>query len=74
MRASAPRYDTPTVGLAYSQDPDGTKAYPISLAEDATPFLGHADASPATADIASDPDDAPERSKPFLLVGSSLTD
>ena len=71
--ANAPRYDTSTVGLAYSQDPDGTTVYPIVLADDATTFLGHADASPDTADIASDPDDVPERSKPFLLVGSSLT-
>ena len=55
------------------QDPDGTTVYPISLADDATTFLGRADASAATADIASDSDDVPERSKPFLLVGSSLT-
>ena len=71
--ANAPRYDTSTIGLAYSQDPDGTTVYPMALADDATTFLGHADASPDTADIASDPDDVPERSKPFLLVGSSLT-
>ena len=70
--ASAPRYDTSTIGLAYSQDPDGTTVYPFVLADDATSFLGHADASQDTADIASDPDDVPERSKPFLLVGSSL--
>ena len=71
--ASAPRYDTSTIGLAYSQDPDGTTVYPLALADDATTFLGHADASADTADIASDPDDVPERSKPFLLMGSSLT-
>ena len=70
--ASAPRYDTSTIGLAYSQDPDGTTIYPFFLADDATTFLGHADATQDTADIASDPDDVPERSKPFLLVGSSL--
>ena len=70
--ASAPRYDTSTIGLAYSQDPDGTTVYPFFLADDATTFLGHADATQDTADIASDPDDVPERSKPFLLVGSSL--
>ncbi len=70
--ANAPRYDTSTIGLAYSQDPDGTTVYPLALADDATTFLGHADASPDTADIASDSDDVPERSKPFLL-GSSLT-
>ena len=71
--ANAPRYDTSTIGLAYSQDPDGTTVYPMALADDATTFLGDADASPDTADIASDSDDVPERSKPFLLMGSSLT-
>jgi hypothetical protein len=72
--ANAPRYDTSTIGLAYSQDPDETTAYPTALADDATTFLGrHDDASPATADVASDLDDTSERSKPFLLVGSSLT-
>ena len=43
--ANAPRYDTSTIGLAYSQDPDGTTVYPLALADDATTFLGHADAS-----------------------------
>ena len=70
--ASAPRYDTSTIGLAYSQDLDGTTAYQLALADDATAFLGPADASPGATDIASDPDDMTERSKPFLLVGSSL--
>ena len=27
--ANAPRYDTSTIGLAYSQDPDGTTVYPL---------------------------------------------
>jgi hypothetical protein len=71
--ANAPRYDASTVGLAYSQIPDETTVYPLALADDATTFLGHADSSLDTADIASDPDDVSERSKPFLLVGSSLT-
>ena len=70
--ANAPRYDTSTIGLAYSQDPDETTIYPLALADDATTFLGHDDASPDTADIASNPDDVSERSKPFLLVGSSV--
>ncbi len=69
--ASAPRYDTSTIGLAYSQVLDGTTAYQLALADDATSFLA-ADVSPGAADIASNPDDMPERSKPFLLVGSSL--
>ena len=71
--ANAPRYDTSTVGLAYSQDPDGTTVYPLALSDDATTFLGDAASSADTADIVSDPDDVPERSKPFLLMGSSLT-
>jgi hypothetical protein len=78
--ANAPRYDASTVGLAYSQDPDGTTVYPLALAGyplalagDATTFLGDDDTSPDTADVASDPDDVPERRKPFLLMASSLT-
>ena len=71
--ASAPRYDTSTIGLAYSQDPDGTTVYPFFLAGDATALLGHAGATPDDADIASDSDDVREGSKPFLLMGSSLT-
>jgi hypothetical protein len=71
--ANAPRYDTSTVGLAYSQDPDGTTVYPLALAGDTTTFLGAAEATPDTADIVSDPDDVPERSKPSLLLGGSLT-
>ena len=63
--ANAPRYDTSTVGLAYSQDPEGTTVHPLALAGDATTFLG--DASSDTDDIAWDSDEVPERSKPFLL-------
>jgi hypothetical protein len=65
--ASAPRYDASTVGLAYSQDADGTTAQTMLA------LLGHADAYPDVVDIASEPDDLPDRGKPFLLVGSSLT-
>jgi hypothetical protein len=75
--AGAPRFDTSTIGLAYSQDPDDTMiypaAYPMALAGEATALLGHAGASPDTDDIAWDPNNVPERSKPFLLAGSSLT-
>ena len=71
--ANAPRFDASTVGLAYSLDPDETTVYPLALAGDATTFLGHADASLDTADIASDSDAVSKRSKPFLLMGSSLT-
>jgi hypothetical protein len=71
--ANAPRYDASTIGLAYSQDPDETTVYPMAPADDATTFLGHDDASADTADLASDPDDVPERSKPSMLMASSLT-
>jgi hypothetical protein len=62
--ANAPRYDASTIGLAYSQDLDGTTAQTISVADGA---------SPNAADIASDPDGTTARTKPFLLVGSALT-
>jgi hypothetical protein len=70
--ANAPRFDAFTVGLAYSQVHDGTTDYPLVMADDATIFV---DANPFldTDDIASETDDATERSKPFLLMGSSLT-
>lgn len=65
--ANAPRYDASTVGLAYSQDPDGPTAPSISAID----FVGHDGAFLDAAANASDPH-APDRSKPFL-VGSSLT-
>jgi hypothetical protein len=64
--ANAPRYDASTVGLAYSQDPDGPTAPSISAID----FVGHDGAFLDAAANASDPH-APDRSKPFL-VGSSL--
>ena len=75
--AHAPRYDTSTIGLAYSQDPGDTvihrAAYPIALASDATTLLGHEEASFGAADTASERGDAPQLSKPLLIMGSSLT-
>jgi hypothetical protein len=71
--ASAPRYDTTTIGLAYSQVPEDTVLHPLALADDTTMFLGHDDTFPDTDDYALDPDDASKHSKPFLLMGSSLT-
>ena len=71
--ASAPRYDTATIGLAYSQDPDETVLHPLALADATTMLLGDDDTSPHTDDYASDPDDVPKHSRPFLLMGSSLT-
>jgi hypothetical protein len=69
--ANAPRFDTSTVGLAYSQDPGDTVVHPMALAGFAAGILDHDDAPP-DADLASDSDDVQEGSKPFLLVGSSL--
>jgi hypothetical protein len=66
--ANAPRYDASTIGLAYSQDPDGTTAQSISAID----LVGHDDVILDASANASDAD-APDRSKPFLLVGSSLT-
>ena len=66
--ASAPRYDPSTIGLAYSQDSDGTTAHQIFMAD-----LLHRDTAFREAADIDSIDDVPERSKPFLLVGSSLT-
>jgi hypothetical protein len=60
--ASAPRFDAATVGLAYSQDPDGITA-----------LLGYDGAFLDTADIGATNGDVQEGRKPFALVGSSLT-
>ncbi|AGB21265.1 hypothetical protein Mycsm_00832 [Mycobacterium sp. JS623] len=69
--ANAPRFDTSTIGLAYSLVPDGeTMLYPVAPADEITTFLGHADVS--TDGIASE-SGAPERNKPFLLIGGSLS-
>ena len=71
--ANAPRYDTSTIGLAYSQDPDETTVYPLPWPMTPPRSLATPTHSADTADIASDSDDVSERSKPFLLMGSSLT-
>jgi hypothetical protein len=72
--ANAPRFEASTVGLAYSQDPDGTtagKAYAVDPAA-ATQL---APVREVVADDAADgmPEPVEEGRKPFLLVGSSLT-
>ena len=67
--ANTPRYDPSTIGVAYSQDADGTTAHSISVAD----LLAVDDAVADDGDVPSDPDDVSRRSKPFLLVGSSLT-
>ena len=68
--ANAPRFDTSTVGLAYSQASGETVVDPMALAYGTTGILEHDDAS--TDDIGSDSDDIAVRSKPFLFAGSTL--
>ncbi|MCT7658739.1 DUF7159 family protein [Mycobacterium deserti] len=73
--ANAPAFEASTVGLAYSQDPDGTTAGSI--------YAGLAAAETQMAPVGSTgldyepPTDleipADEERKPFLLVGSALT-
>src|SRR5689334_22912706 len=60
--ANAPRFDTTTIGLAYSQDPDGITA-----------LLGSDGALLDTANTVPHNDVVPERRKPFGVAGSSLT-
>ncbi len=72
--ANAPRFEASTVGLAYSQDPEGTtagKAYAVDPAA-ATQLapVGAVGADDAADDV---PAPVEEGRKPFLLVGSSLT-
>jgi hypothetical protein len=75
--ASAPIFDASTVGLAYSQDPDGATSgndYP-GLSGTETQAAGAAVALVDDADFDDDFGDVPaeEGRKPFLLVGSALT-
>ena len=74
--ANAPAFEATTVGLAYSQDPDGTTAgnayAALAAAETQLAPVGRAvDDYGAQTDI--EPIAAEEGRKPFLLVGSALT-
>lgn len=78
--ANAPAFEATTVGLAYSQDPDGTTAgaaYPgLSAAEtQLAPVGSDAPLAQAYSDYAPETGAQPieEGRKPFLLVGSALT-
>jgi hypothetical protein len=62
--ANAPRFDTSTIGLAYSQDSGVTVVHPTALADGTTGILHHDGAS-------TDANDVPRGSKPLLLVGST---
>ncbi|MCV7361295.1 DUF7159 family protein, partial [Mycolicibacterium neworleansense] len=72
--ANAPAFEATTVGLAYSQDPDGTtagSAYALSgLATEMAPVGAE---SLDGVDLVADEMPMDEERKPFLLVGSALT-
>src|SRR5271165_6380822 len=72
--ANAPRFEASTVGLAYSQDPDGTTAGTVYAVDPAAATqlapVGAVAVEAAAADV---PGPLEEGRKPFLLVGSSLT-
>jgi uncharacterized membrane protein YgcG len=74
--ANAPAFEATTVGLAYSQDPDGTTAgnayAALAAADTQMARVGGADDGyGAQTDI--EPIAVEEGRKPFLLVGSALT-
>src|SRR5258705_2144473 len=77
--ANAPAFEATTVGLAYSQDPDGTTAGAVyaGLAGAATQLASVSGADELVDDYAAQTDMEPipaeEGRKPFLLVGSALT-
>jgi hypothetical protein len=77
--ANAPAFEATTVGLAYSQDPDGTTAGAVyaGLAGAATQLAPVSGAVELVDDYAAQTDMEPipaeEDRKPFLLVGSALT-
>jgi hypothetical protein len=77
--ANAPAFEATTVGLAYSQDPDGTTAGAVyaGLAGAATQLAPVSGADELVDDYAAQTDMEPipaeEGRKPFLLVGSALT-
>ncbi len=68
--ASAPRFEATTIGLAYSQDPDGpTAADPAFVATQVRPVSVAA----PVEDVEDDAVVEDESRRPFLLVGSTLT-
>jgi uncharacterized membrane protein YgcG len=76
--AHAPAFEATTVGLAYSQDPDGTTAGTVyaGLAASETQLAPVGGADALVDDYGPQTDMEPiaeEGRKPFLLVGSALT-
>ncbi|WP_163665296.1 DUF7159 family protein [Mycolicibacterium alvei] len=72
--AHAPAFEATTVGLAYSQDPDGSTAgSAYALAGLATEMAPLGDAPVDGVELVGDEMPMEEERKPFLLVGSALT-
>ncbi len=75
--AAAPRFEATTVGLAYSQDPDGATAADVYRANPsfvATQVRPVAESEPVIDDeVVADEVVADEGRRPFLLVGSTLS-
>jgi uncharacterized membrane protein YgcG len=77
--ANAPAFEASTVGLAYSQDPDGTTAasvYPAAFSAAATQMAPVSEPAALVDDdveLTADEEPQDESRKPFLLVGSALT-
>ena len=76
--ASAPAFEATTVGLAYSQDPDGPTAGSVYAAAAADTQLAPATGEPDEVDEVNEYAPTAARAveddrKPFLLVGSALT-
>src|SRR4051794_21382330 len=75
--ANAPAFEATTVGLAYSQDPDGTTAgnayVGLAAAETQLAPVGAVPLDEYAAQTDMEPIPTDEGRKPFLLVGSALT-
>jgi hypothetical protein len=75
--AHAPALEASTVGLAYSQDPDGTTAAsvfepePAGVATQLAP-VGGADPLAEDVELVADEEPSAGSRKPFLLVGSAM--
>jgi hypothetical protein len=70
--ATAPRFEASTVGLAYSQDPDGATAGDVYRANPA--FVATQIRPVAVSEAVIDDEPAAEEGRrPFLLVGSTLS-
>lgn len=72
--ANAPAFEATTVGLAYSQDPDGSTAGSAYALAGLATQMAPVGADPIDGvDLVADEMPLDEERKPFLLVGSALT-